>query len=115
MVQQKLENVDVDNIVMSKLVETKNSSKYLIGYLDEVIRPLVLILPKMSGYVKAFKDKGGDKNKTNKLMSLWIHGDNLFKKFKTIWSKIEDLKNIESDASPIYNRYIKIQIRTYGV
>ena len=48
-------------------------------------------------------------------MSLWIHGDNLFKKFKTIWSKIEDLKNIESDASPVYNRYIKIQIRTYGV
>ena len=30
----------------------------MIGCLDEVIRPLVLILSKMSGYVKTFKDKG---------------------------------------------------------
>ena len=34
-------NVNVDNIVISNLTETKNNSKYLIGYLDEVIRPLV--------------------------------------------------------------------------
>ena len=34
-------------IAISKLVEIKNSSKYLIGYLDEGIRPLVLILPRM--------------------------------------------------------------------
>ena len=65
-----MENVDVDNIALSKLVETKNNFKDLIGYLDEVIRPLVLILPKTSAYVKTFKDKGGDKNKTNKLMPL---------------------------------------------
>ena len=53
-------NVNADNIIISKLVEAKNNSKNLIGYLDEVIRPLVLILPKMSGYIKTFKDKGGD-------------------------------------------------------
>ena len=34
-------NVNVDNIVISNITETKNNSKYLIGYLDEVIRPLV--------------------------------------------------------------------------
>ena len=33
----------------------KTSSKYLIRYLDKVIRPLVLILSKMSGYVKILK------------------------------------------------------------
>ena len=43
---------NVDNIVFSNLIETKNNSKYLIGYLDEVITPLVLILAKMSVYVK---------------------------------------------------------------
>ena len=32
-------------------------NKYLIGYLDEVIRPLVLILPKLIGCVKYFEDK----------------------------------------------------------
>ena len=70
-------NVSTDNIVISKLVERKNNSKSLIGYLDEVIRPLVLILPKMSGYVNTFKDKGGDENKNNKLMSLSVDDGNL--------------------------------------
>ena len=59
-----------DKIVISKLVEKKNISKYLTGYLD-VTRPLVLIFSKMSGYVKIFKDKGWDKNKNNKLC-LWV-------------------------------------------
>ena len=40
---------------MSKLVKTKTNSKYMIGYLDRDIRPLVVIMPKMSGYVKTFK------------------------------------------------------------
>ena len=53
----KIEEVNIDNIVISKLVETKTNSQYLIGYLDKVIRPLVLIMPKMSGYVQTFKVK----------------------------------------------------------
>ena len=44
-------------IQLSRLVETKTNSKYLIEYLDKFIRLLMLILPKMSGYVKTFKDK----------------------------------------------------------
>ena len=50
-------HVNVDNILISELVETKTKYKYLIGYLDKVVRPLVLILPKRSGYVKTFKVK----------------------------------------------------------
>ena len=64
-------DVDVNNIVISKLIEMKNNSKYFIGYLDEVIIPLVLILS---------KDKGGDKNKNNRLMSLNIDDDKLLEK-----------------------------------
>ena len=48
----KIWDVNVDNIVISKLIERNNNSKYLTGYLDEVIKPLILILPKMSGYVR---------------------------------------------------------------
>ena len=51
-------DVNVNNIVISELIEMKDNSKYLIGYLDEVIKPLVFILPKMNGYVKRFTDKG---------------------------------------------------------
>ena len=52
MVQKKTINiwdVNLGNIVILKLVETKTNSKYLVGYLDKVIRPLILILPKMRG------------------------------------------------------------------
>ena len=51
----KIWDVDVDNIVISKLIETKTNSKYLIGYLDKVLRPSALILPNMSRHIKAFK------------------------------------------------------------
>ena len=43
-----------------------------IGYLDKAIRPLVLIMPKMGGCFKTFKVKDEDKDKNNKLMSLYI-------------------------------------------
>ena len=53
----KIWNVNVNNIAISKLVETKNNSKYLIRFLGKFIKPLVLIFPKMSGYLKTFKVK----------------------------------------------------------
>ena len=64
----------VNNIVISKLIETNNSSKYLNGYLDDVIQSFVFILPKMSEYVKAFKEKN------NKLMSFRIDYDKQLEK-----------------------------------
>ena len=57
----KIWNVEVNNMVISNLTETNNNSKYLIGYLDEVIKPLVLTLPKSSEYIKTYKDKDGNK------------------------------------------------------
>ena len=54
--------------------------------------PLNLILPKMSGYVKTFKFKEGDKDKNNKLMSFCKDDEKLLEKYKTIQTKIEDLK-----------------------
>ena len=80
-------------------------------YLNDVIRPLVLILPKMNGYIKTFKDKGGnkDQDKNNKLMSFHKDGGKLLEKYITIWTKIEDLQNIELNTLPVYDdRYRKI-------
>ena len=108
----KVWEANVDNIVISKLIETKTNSKYLIGIkFDKVIRPLVLIMPKMSGYDKTFKVKEGD----NKLMSFRIDDEKLLEKYKAIWTKTEYLKNIELNALPVHdNRYIKTKIRTCG-
>ena len=52
----KIWDVNDENIVISKLTETKTNSTYLIGIkFHKAVRPLVLIMPKMSGYVKTFK------------------------------------------------------------
>ena len=111
----KIWDVNFDNIAVSKMIETKTNSNYLIGYLDEVIKPLVLILSKMSGYVKSFNAKDGDKDRNNKLMSLHIDDNKLFEKYKIIWSKIDDLRNIKLTALPVYDdRFIKTKTRTYG-
>ena len=68
----KVWDVHADNIVISKLVKTKTNSRYYIGYLGKAIRPLVPIIPKMSKYVKIFKVKDGDKDKSNKFpYRLW--------------------------------------------
>ena len=103
----------VHNIVISKLIKTKTNSKYLTGYLDKFIRSLVLIMLKMSGYIKTFKVKNGDKDKNDKLMSFCIDDEKLLEKYKAIWTKIKDLKNIELNVLPVYDkRYIKTKIRT---
>ena len=73
-------DVNVDTIVITKLVDNKTNSKYLILYLDKVIRSLVLILLKMSGYVRTFKVKNGDENKNVKLMFFSVYNEKLLEK-----------------------------------
>ena len=55
-------------------------------------------MPKMSGYVETFKVKDGEKKKNNKLMSFRRDDEKLLDKYKAIWTKTEDLKNIESST-----------------
>ena len=55
---------------------------YFIWYLDKTIRPLVLILPKMSAYIKTFKVKEGDKDKNNKLLTFHIDDEKVLEKYK---------------------------------
>ena len=105
-------DVNVDDIVILKLVKTKANYKYLVGYLNEAIRPLVLIILKLSGYVKTFEIKDRDKDEKNELMYCDIDDEKLLEKYKAIRTKIED---IELNALPIYDdRYIKTKLRTYG-
>ena len=63
----------------------------------------------MSEYVKTFKVKDGDKDKSNKLTSFHIDDEKLLEKYKVIWT------NTGLNALPVYDdRYIKNKIRTYG-
>ena len=80
----KIWDVNVDNIVISILIEAKTNSKYLIGYQDKAIKSLVLVMPKISGYDETFKVKDGDKDKINKLTSLGIYDEKLLQKYRAI-------------------------------
>ena len=55
-----LNSIDTNNIVVSdKFKSSANSCKFFIVYPDSnVIRPLCIILPQISGYIKYF-DNGG--------------------------------------------------------
>ena len=68
-------------------------------------------MPKMSGCVKTFKVD--DKN--NKLIYYCIDNEKLLEKYKAIWTKSKDFKNIQLNILPVYDgRYIKTKIRTYS-
>ena len=54
----------------------------MIGYSNKTIRPLVLIMPKLSGYVMTSRVKDGDKDENNKLMSFLIDDKKLLENIK---------------------------------
>ena len=71
-------------------------------------------MPKISGHVKTFKVKDGDKYKNNKLVSFRIDYEKLLEKYKATWTNIEDLKSIELNALPAYhNRYKRKKLLTF--
>ena len=56
----ELMSVIVDQIVVSDKFKHNNEGfKYFIGYLEGgIVKPLCIILPHMSGYIKYFKNGG---------------------------------------------------------
>ena len=77
-----LSSVNTKNIIISYRVKLNdNNYKYFIGYSHDhdVIRPLCIILPQMSGYIKYF-DNGG------KNMSFKIEDESVYIKYTEIWN-----------------------------
>ena len=75
----QIDGVDVNKILVSKKESygTKNSLKYFIGYNDnDVIRPLCVRLPQMTGYARKF-----DENAT---MSFRANNKQLLKNYNKI-------------------------------
>ena len=55
----KLKGIKVDKIVVSNKIKVNDDiSKVFIGYIDESVIPLVLLLPQMSGWIKYFENGG---------------------------------------------------------
>ena len=103
-----LMSVNVDQIVVSDKFNHNDGYKYFIGYQKgEIVKPLCIILPQMSGYIKYFEN--GRKN-----MSFLIKVKEVWEKYEQICNVIKNKISTKFHSKPIYeNKYLKTKVREY--
>ena len=91
-----LMSVNVDQIVISDIFKH-----------SEIVKPLCIILPQMSGYIKYFENGG-------KNVSFFIKDDEVWEKYEKIWDVIKNKPNIKFHSLPVYDKtYLKAQVREF--
>ena len=103
--------IDADQIAVSdsdKFKHDDDGFRYLIGSQEsEIVKPLCIILPQMSGYIKYFENS--DKN-----MSFMVKDDDVLHKYNEILDIIKNKLTIKFHSEPIYdNKYIKTKVREF--
>ena len=104
-----LDSVDLSKIVVSSRWKLNDATyKYFCGYLNnDVIQPLCVILPQMSGYIKYFNNGG-------KNMSFVTDDKEVYEKYDEIWNVIKRLLKLKFAASPIRNdKYILAKLKIF--
>ena len=107
--QFKIKEIDINKILISEPESygKKNAEKYIIGYSKDVIRPIRIFLPQMTGYVKYFDD--------NKTMYFLANDKEFLKDYTKVWEKIRGLIGKTFDSEPVYgDKYIKTNIKLYN-
>ena len=102
-------SVNVDQIVVpEKFKHSDEDFKYFIVYQEgEIVKPLCIILPQMSGYIKYFENGG-------KNMSFLIKDDEVWDKYDKIWDVIKNKLNIKFHSEPVYEyKYLKAKVREF--
>ena len=108
----KLSSFNGSKIVVSNNIKGNNeTSKVFIGYMydnDSIVRPLCLLLPQMSGWIKYFENGG-------KNMGFKLEDDEVYLKYNEIWNKIRELLNgVKLSSDSIYDgSYIKSKVKTF--
>ena len=101
------EAILLDSVALSKIVVSNKwkiddtTYKYFCGYLNnDVIQPLCVILPQMSGYIKYFDDGG-------KKMSFGTDDKEVYEKYNEIWNVVKRLLKLKFTVNPVRNdKYI---------
>ena len=101
-------SVDTDQIVVSDRFKHNNEGcTYMIGYRNELVNPLCIILSKMSGYIRYFESGGRN-------MSSLIKGDEVWNKYYKIWDVIKNKLGITFHSEPVYEyKYLKANVREF--
>ena len=77
-------------------------------YKDHKVKPLHIMLPKTSAYVKSYDGQ-------TKWMYFLIEDDDLLKKYSTIWDKVRAAIKKEFESEPVYNKiFLKTKVKSYG-
>ena len=96
-------------VTSNKFKHSNDGSNFFIEYLqdDNVIRPLCIVLPQMSGYIKYFDN-------SRKYMPFKIEDESVYLKCTEIWNKIKKSLNTRFHSQPIYDdKYIKTKVKTF--
>ena len=110
-------SVNIDQVVVSdKFNNNSNKNdnnnndcfRYFIGYQeDEIVKPLCIILPQMSRYIKYFEYGGVN-------MSFLIKDDEVWEKYKQIWNLIKNKLGIRFHGLPVHDKkYLKTKVKEY--
>ena len=93
---------------LTNLSITTKAFKYFIGYQEgRIVKPLCIILPQMSGYIKYFENGG-------KNMSFLIKDDEVWEKYEQIWDVIKNKLGIKFHSEPIYEqKHFKAKVREF--
>ena len=105
-----LDLVNIDQIVVSdKFKQSDDGFKFFIGYKDgEIVKPLCIILPQMSGCMKPFENGG-------KNLFFMIKDDMCLNIYNEIWDKIKETLSIKFHSMPVYDgKYIKTKVRGFS-
>ena len=101
-----LEDVDIEKCLVSNKISSPNKKyKYFIGYLydDHNVKPLRIMLPKTSVYVKSYDGQ-------TQRMYFLIENNDLLEKYNAIWDKISaDIKE-----NLIVRLFLKTKIKSRG-
>ena len=103
-------SVNVKKIVVyDKFMLNNKVSKYFIGYQkSEIVRPLCIILPQMSRYIKYFEYESPS-------MPFLIKDNKVGGKYEQIWDAMKNKLKIKFQSEPVYEyKYLKIKVREYG-
>ena len=94
-----LMSVNIDQIVVSNKFKRNNEGfKYFIVYQEnEIIKPLCIILPQISGYIKYFEYRGMN-------MSFFIKDDEVWEKYEQIWGLIKNKLGINFHSELVYDK-----------
>ena len=102
-------SVNTEHIVTSgEFMHSDKGFKYFTGYQeDKIVKPVCIILPQISGYIKYFEN--GRKN-----MSLMVKDNSVLNKYNEIWDKIKEKLSIKFHSEPVYDQtYIKAKVREF--